>query len=145
MGATELRLEGARIKKVQYDDTGKILVEVLAKWQGQIPEEYSQVKPGTLEALRLGTEEDGCELRVGRVGDLKAMDSKKRVKIVCYAPGLLGEPDSRCDRLRQWMLAQVDHEMWEVAPPNSRGKEPLVPAVEWIYRAAQGELFETAN
>ena len=141
--STALALDGARIKRVQIDDTGKILVEVLARWQGQIPEEYSQVKPATLVALRLGREGDDCELRVSRVGDLKAMDSRKRVKIVVHMPGLLGEVDPRFLRLVQWMQAQVDWEQWETAPEKSRGAEPPVPAVEWVYQGqpSQGELF----
>lgn len=141
--STALALDGAEIQKIQIGRDGKILVEVLAKWQGQIPEEYSQVKPATLVGLRLGREGDDCELRVSRVGDLKAMDSKKRVKIVVYMPGLLGEVDPRFLRLVQWMQAQEDWQQWETAPEKSRGLEPPIPPVEWIYQGqpTQGELF----
>jgi hypothetical protein len=147
MDGAELRLEGAEIQRVQVNRDGKILVEVLAKWQGQIPEEYAQVRPAALAELRLGTEEDGVTLRVSRVGDLKAMDAKKRVKIVCGIPGLLGEFDARILRLLQWMQAQEDWRQWETAPEKTRGAEPLVPAVEWIWDQApvQGELFEGVN
>ena len=141
--STALALDGAEIQKIQIGRDGKILVEVLAKWQGQIPEEYSQVKPATLKALRLGREGDDCELRVSKVGDLKAMDSRKRVKIVCHLAGMRGEVDSRYLRLLQWMQAQEDWAQWEVAPEKTRGAEPLVPPVHWVWQdqPTQGELW----
>jgi hypothetical protein len=141
--ATTLALDGAEIQKIQIGRDGKILVEVLAKWQGQIPEEYSQVKPATLTALRLGREGDDFELRVSRIGDMKQMDSKKRVKIVVYIPGIMGEVDPRFMRLVQWMQAQEDWVQWETSPDKHRGTEPPIPPVEWIYQGqpTQGELF----
>lgn len=138
--ATELRLEGAEIQSITITRKGKVQVQVQAKWMGQIPEEYQQVKLGTLDRLIFGADDDQVELAVSKQPTVDH-STKRTATVTAYLPGFAGEVDSRYLRLVQWMEFQTQHQEWELRPDTKRGNEPPAPAVEWTFRAPEPDLF----